>query len=384
MLEERMKQSISRRVFLGAAAAGVALGRNALAQNSAENAPEPDAKFSTDVKVVNVLATVRDKQGKIVSDLAKDDFDLAEDGRPQTIRYFTRETDLPLTLGLLVDTSLSQRMVLGEERDASRRFVEKVLREDRDQTFLIHFDHDTELLQDLTSSRNKLDHALDNLELPDDARQSRGGGGGYPNGGGGYPGGGGGYPGGGGGYPGGGGGRRSNLPGTTLYDAILLASDELMKKQQGRKAFILLTDGVDNGSKEPLFRAIESAQRADTLVYSIYFTGEESQSQPRFYPGGFGGRRGGGGFPPPRAERPDGRRILQQISRETGGGFFEVSKKLSIDQIYDRIEEELRNQYSLGYTPDRTDAGTGFRKIAVTVKQKNMIAQTRQGYYPTR
>src|SRR5580658_2266510 len=192
MLERRMKQSISRRVFLGAAAAGVALGRNALAQNSTENASEPDAKFSTDVKVVNVLATVRDKQGKIVSDLAKDDFDLAEDGRPQTIRYFTRETDLPLTLGLLVDTSLSQRMVLGEERDASRRFVEKVLREDRDQTFLIHFDHDTELLQDLTSSRAKLERALDELELPQDGRpqlRGAGGGGGYPgSGGGGYPG----------------------------------------------------------------------------------------------------------------------------------------------------------------------------------------------------
>jgi VWFA-related protein len=366
-----MNQSVSRRIFL-AAAAGVALGREALAQNSAENTSEPDAKFSTDVKVVNVLATVRDKQGKIVSDLAKDDFDLAEDGRRQTIRYFARETDLPLTLGLLVDTSLSQRQVLGEERDASRRFVEKVLREDRDQTFLIHFDHDTELLQDLTSSRNKLDHALDNLELPDDGRpQLRGGGGGYPGGGGG------GYPG------GGGGGRRSNQPGTTLYDAILLASDELMKKRQGRKAFILLTDGVDNGSKVPLYQAIESAQRADTLVYSIYFTGEESQPVSPFS-GGYGRRRGGGGYPPRQIERPDGKRILQQISRETGGGFFEVSKKLSIDQIYDRIEEELRNQYSLGYTPDRTDAGSGFRKIAVTVKQSNMIAQTRQGYYPSR
>ena len=364
-----MKESISRRVFLAAASASVALGRAALAQNSAENASEPDAKFSTDVKVVNVLATVRDKQGKIVSDLGKDDFDLAEDGRPQTIRYFTRETDLPLTLGLLVDTSLSQRMVLGEERDASRRFVEKVLREDRDQTFLIHFDHDTELLQDLSSSRNKLDHALDNLELPDDARpQSRGGGGLIPEEV--------------GAIQGGGGGRRSNLHGTTLYDAILLASDELMKKQQGRKAFILLTDGVDNGSKEPLYRAIESAQRADTLVYSIYFTGEESRPQTSFGGGGFGGRRRGGGFPPPRVERPDGKKILEQISRETGGGFFEVSKKLSIDQIYDRIEEELRNQYSLGYTPDRTDAGTGFRRIAVTIKQKNMIAQTQQGLLP--
>jgi VWFA-related protein len=117
-------------------------------------------------------------------------------------------------------------------------------------------------------------------------------------------------------------------------------------------------------------------------VYSIWFTGQESQPQP-FGGGGFGGgRHRGGGYPPRQIERPDGKKILQQISRETGGGFFEVSKKTTIDQIYDRIEEELRNQYSLGYTPDRTDAGSGFRRIAVTVKNKGLIVQTRQGYYP--
>jgi VWFA-related protein len=371
-----MMKPLSRRLFLAASAAGVAVVRGGRAQ---ENNSGPDTKFSTDVKVVNVLAAVRDKQGKIVSDLTKDDFDLAEDGRPQVIRYFSRETDLPLTLGLLVDTSLSQRQVLGEERDASRRFVEKVLREDRDQTFLIHFDHDTELLQDLTSSRAKLERALDELELPQDGRpqlRGAGGGGSYPGGGGG------GYPG------GGGGGRRSNQPGTTLYDAVLLASDELMRKRQGRKALILLTDGVDNGSKVPLSEAIESAQRADTLVYSIWFTGQESQPMPfGGGGGGFGGgrHRGGGGYPQSRQiDRPDGKKILQQISHDTGGGFFEVSKKTPIDQIYDRIEEELRNQYSLGYTPDRTDAGSGFRRIAVTVKNKALIVQTRQGYYPGR
>ncbi len=350
-----MTERISRRAFLAtAAAAGVALGQ------------EPDTKFSTDVKVVNVLATVRDKQGKIVADLAKDDFDLAEEGRAQVIRYFSRETDLPLTLGLLVDTSGSQRAVIGEERDASRRFIEKVLRPDRDQTFLIHFDHDTELLQDLTNSKDKLERALDQVELAQDGRpqmRRSGGGGGYPGG-------------------SGSGGRQA---GTTLYDAILLASDELMKKQAGRKAFILLTDGVDNGSKVRLFEAIESAQRADTLVYSIYFTGEEARQQQPFSIGMGGGRhRGGGGYPRQQGERADGKKILQQISRETGGGYFEVSKKLPIDQIYDRIEEELRNQYSLGYTSDKTDAGTAFRHIAVTVKNKGMIVQTRQGYYPSR
>jgi VWFA-related protein len=351
-----MTECISRRAFLATAAVGIVLGQ------------EPDTKFSTDVKVVNVLATVREKQGKIVTDLAKDDFDLSEEGRPQIIRYFSRETDLPLTLGLLVDTSGSQREVIGEEREASRRFVEKVLRPDRDQTFLIHFDHDTELLQDLTNSKDKLERALDQVELAQDGRpQMRRGGGGYP---------------GGGGSPSGNGGRQA---GTTLYDAILLASDELMKKQVGRKAFILLTDGVDNGSKVRLFEAIESAQRADTLVYSIYFTGQESQPQQPFSIGGLGGgRRRGGGYPQRQTSGPDGKKILQQISRETGGGYFEVSKKLPIDQIYDRIEEELRNQYSLGYTSDKPDAGTAFRHIAVTVKNKGMIVQTRQGYYPTR
>jgi VWFA-related protein len=346
--------------------------RSFLLTAAAVAARAQDATFSTDVKVVNVLATVRDKQGKIVPDLMKEDFDLSEDGHPRTIQYFSRETDLPLTLGLLVDTSASQRNVLGEERTASRQFVEKVLREDRDQTFLIHFDHDTELLQDLTSSRSRLERALDELELPQDAQQQpqrRSSGISFPGGIGG------------GGYPGGGGGgrQRSNLPGTTLYDAVLLASDELMRKRQGRKALILLTDGVDNGSKVPLSQAIESAQRADTLVYSILFAGEENQVQQPF--GGMGGRRRGGGFPQPQRERPDGKRVLEQMSRETGGGFFEVSRKLSIDQIYDRIEEELRSQYSLGFSPDRNE-GSGFRRIAVTVKPKNLVVQTRQGYYP--
>lgn len=392
---------LSRRRFFqtaGAVAGSLAVyGRPARGQAQAQTQAQTpgDTTFSTDVRVVNVLATVHDKSGKIVSDLTRDDFDLSEDGRPETIKYFSRETDLPLTLGLLIDTSTSQRAVLGDEKSASYRFLEHVLREDKDQAFLIHFDFDVELLQDLTSSRLKLEKAIDKVDLAQNSQPQmrRGGGGNYP--GGGYPGGGGnypggGYPGGGGGYPGGGypgggnrgGGRRGG--GTTLYDAILLASNELMRKQKGRKALVVLTDGVDNGSKVPLSEAIEAAQRSDTLVYSILFAGEEQSVQQPF--GGFGGRggmrRGGmGRFPPEREQRPDGKKVLQQISRETGGGFFEVSKKLSVDQIYDRIEEELRNQYSLGYTSDKTDS-YAYRKIGLTVKQKNLIVQTREGYYP--
>ncbi|MEP6716316.1 MAG: VWA domain-containing protein [Terriglobia bacterium] len=342
-------------------------------------AQDHEATFSSDVRVVSVLATVRDKSGKFVSNLAKEDFQISEDGRPQAIKYFSQETDLPLTLGLLVDTSMSQRRVLGEEKTASFRFLDKVLRADKDQTFIIHFDLETELLQDLTSSRQQLQKALDELELPANQRsQSNRGGnsrGGYPGGGLGgivFPGGGIGGRRGGRGMGGGrgGGGRQGGARqggGTTLYDAILLASDEIMKKQKGRKALILLTDGVDQGSKTFLSDAIEAAQRADTLVYSILFSDSSA------YPGGV---LGGG-----HGQTSDGKKILERISRDTGGSFYEVSKKLSIEDIYARLQEELRNQYSIGYTSDKAAGDAAFRAIKVTATRSGLTVQSREGYY---
>src|SRR5580658_3798336 len=148
-------------------------------------APQQQPTFSSETRVVNVLATVRTKKGEIVKNLTKNDFTLAEDGHPQVIKYFSQETDLPLTLGLLVDTSGSQRRVLGEEVSATRSFLDTVLREDRDQGFLIHFDAEAELLQDLTSSRAFLQRALNNVGSPQLQRSGGGGGGGYPGGGGG-------------------------------------------------------------------------------------------------------------------------------------------------------------------------------------------------------
>jgi VWFA-related protein len=322
-----------------------------------------DTTFSTDVKVVNVLATVRDKHGQIVANLNKDDFTLEEDERLQTIRYFSRETNLPLTLGLLIDTSMSQRRVLGAERSASYTFLDQVLRVDKDMAFVIHFDREVELLRDLTSSRKDLQAALAQLEMPSSDR--------------------------GGGYPSGSRGRRGG--GTMLYDAVLLASDELMKKQKGRKAVIVLSDGVDTGSKVSLARAIESAQRADTLVYAILFADEQAYGRSGMGSGPRMGRRGpygggpygGGGRRYPQS-RPDGKKILEQMAKETGGAFFEVSKKQPIEQIYERIQEELRNQYSLGYTPERPDAAPGFRRIRVTAKSKGLVVQAREGYYADR
>jgi VWFA-related protein len=320
--------------------------------------------FSSDVKVVNVLATVRNKQGQVIHDLRKDDFSLEEDGRPQSIKYFAQETDLPLTLGLLVDTSLSQRRVLDLERDASESFIDQILREEQDKAFIIHFDFEIELLQDLTSSRRKLESALQLIEVSDP--RSR------PNN----------YPGGGGGSGGGRqhrGGHHVGGGGTALYDAVYLGADELMKKQTGRKALIILSDGVDNDSKVTLDTAIEAAQRADTLVYSILFSDEEAYSG--FSMGGMG-RHGGGRSPFPQIGHTDGKKVLERLSKETGGHMFEVSRKQSVGQIYEQIQSELRNQYSLGYTPERLNgAGGGYHRIHLATRQKDQIVQTRDGYY---
>jgi VWFA-related protein len=318
--------------------------------------------ISVEAKMVSMLAAVRDKHGHLVNNLNKDDFAVEQDGHPQTITYFAQESNLPLTLGLLVDTSMSQRRVLDQERSASHAFLDHVLREDKDKAFVIHFDYEVELLQDLTSSRQKLEASLDALGEPEFSQT--------------------------GGSSSSGGGRGSHGGGgTLLYDAVYLASNELMKKQQGRKALIILSDGVDRGSKETLQNSIETAQRADTLVYSILFADKEEYGNGGGYGGshgGGGGMGGGGHHRYPQESRPDGKKILEQISRETGGRFFEVSKKLPIEQIYADLDEELRNQYGLGYVPDKADVAQGYHKIHLTVKQKDLTVQTREGYYADR
>lgn len=289
------------------------------------------ATFSTNVRVVNLFATVRDAQGRVVKDLTKDDFTLEEDGRPQVIRYFSKESGLPLTLGLLIDTSISQKRVLAEERTASLNFLMQVLRPEQDRAFVIHFDREVELLQDLTSSRERLDEALARLQVPTLAPRKHGG----PQLG------------------------LFALAGTDLYDSILLASDDILRKQPGRKALILITDGVDNGSKIDLSDAVQSAQRADAMVYSILFADRDA------YDGTFA--------------TAAGKQALQRMSRETGGVFFEVSKTEPLAAIYAQLEEELRNQYSIGYTP-HTSGGAGYRKIRVVTKA-GLSVITRDGYY---
>ena len=369
------------------ACALVALLAALLAVGPALRAQDAVATIAVDVKVVTLPVTVRDKHGAIVRDLTKDDFTLQEDGRPQAIRYFSQEANLPLTLGLLVDTSRSQTSVLDAERNASRSFLEQMLVQEKDKAFLIHFDREVELLQDLTSSREKLQSALELLKTPSDRERSN-----DPNdsddshsGSGSHHGG-----------------------GTQLYDAVFLASNELMKKQPGRKALIILSDGVDRGSKTYLEGAIESAQRADTVVYSIYFADTHRDEGERRgggmgrsgggwpgggggwpgggggYPGGGGGRGGHGGQRPSESPRTDGKKILERVSKETGGRFFEVSKKQTVGEIYTSIVEELRTQYSMGYTPDKDSAASGYHHLQLQVKRKELTVQTRDGYYADR
>ncbi len=247
-----------------------------------------------------------------------------------------------------------------------------MLREDKDHAFLIHFDKEVELLRDLTNSKPKLQKAIDELETATPiARQ--GGGGGYPGGGMGGRGGGG-WPGGGGmggGRRGGGTGGYRAHAGTLLYDAVLLASDEIMMKQKGRKALILMSDGDDSGSKTTMRSAITSAQRSDSLIYAVYFKGEAGAFR------GGGGRRGY----PQQDERTDGKNVMEQISRETGGAMIAVTGKTHVDQAFTQIGEELRSQYSLGYTSDSKSTESEFRKIVLVSKQPGLTVQTRDGYW---
>jgi VWFA-related protein len=344
-------------------------------------ATAPVTTIPVDVKVVTLPVTVRDKKGKIVRDLTKDDFELQEDSKPQTIRYFSQETNLPLTVGLLVDTSMSERENIDRERSASRSFLDQMINRPVDRAFVIHFDREIELLQDLTSDHAKLEKAVGLIETQPSVES-------VPTG-----------------DQGSGSHRGGHGVGTKLYDAIFLACDEITKKQTGRKAIVVLTDGEDRGSQENVNSAIESCQKAETVVYTIYIGGHEDRDSGfngpiddddpmdrrypggRYpggrYPGGYpgGGYPGGGGrYPRQGDNRPNGKKTLQRIAEETGGRYFEAKKKDSVDDVYAQIAEELRTQFMLGYTPPK-DQASGYHSIHLTAKKKDLAVQTRTGYY---
>jgi VWFA-related protein len=282
--------------------------------------------FSADVKLVNLLATVTDRDGRIVRDLKREDFALSEDGRPQHIRHFSEETGLPLKIGVLVDTSCSQPRVLEPERKASYAFLDDMLRPESDQAFVLHFDSRIDLLQAFTSSREKLAAAFAELHMP----------------------------------------RRCR---TFLFDAVKQASEEIMRPEQGRKALIILSDGGDTRSEASIGTAIEYAQRADTIIYSIFF----AQSPITIHPAVIASHQ---------IYLARGHKVMHRLAQETGGGYFEVSNSLSIDQIYSIIEDELRHQYTIAYSSDRPASDGKYRKIKLMANRKDLTVRTRDGYYP--
>jgi VWFA-related protein len=355
------------------------------AQQSGTSSPSqaaPEPTFKVEAHLVNLPVVVRDNHGALVTTLNKDDFELAIDGRPQPIRYFDRDNNLRLTLGLLVDISGSVRTALDNERTASDAFLNQMLQspagQQPDQAFLIQFAHEVDLLQDLTPSVPRLRGALQRVgdemrtDHQDDQQNDSQSPGSSGNG--------------------GHGGRRGFHGGTTLYDAIYLGSSDLMQKQQGRKAIVVLTDGEDRGSRETINSAIAAAQRAETVVYAIYFKGEQHGSGGYGHGGGYGGGHGGrfpgggGGYPGGGGrggeQHVDGKKVLAQITKETGGRMFEVSGKQTFAAIYTQIGEELRSQYRLGYVPDANAASDGFHHVVLTApKEKKLSIQTRGGYY---
>jgi VWFA-related protein len=384
---------------------------------SANEAADIPASGSTgtlnvQAKLVVMPTVVRDKKGALVNDLTKENFSLEVDGQPQTIRYFDHDTDVPLTLGLLVDVSGSMRNEVDPEKSASQSFLDTMLQpaagnRGSDKAFVVQFAREVELLQDATDAKPRLQRALrelgtsspsfhntDNNSGPTQDSE----------------------------------GRIIRRGGTALYDAIYLSGDEVMSKQAGkRRALVVLTDGVDRGSKESLTDAIEAAQRADTIVYGIYYKGEQPRrdfnraGNPGGYPGGYpgggypgggypgggypGGGYPGGGYPggypqqdpqqdpqqnPRRGgndHKPyvDGKRTLERICGETGGRVFEVGKHQSIDDIYKQIGEELRAQYRLGFTPSGDAAKDRYHQINLALTgddaRKKLDIQVRDGYY---
>jgi VWFA-related protein len=320
------KSTVIRTIACGAA---LALAVPALPQapGQAEKPIQQGPTIKTEVNLVNLFVTVRDKNKRIVTDMKEDDFKVAEDGQDQKVAFFSKEMALPITLGLLLDTSGSEQFMLGAIQDAGGRFLRRVLRKG-DEAMIISFDTDVDLLSDFTDDRGLLERAISKARINTP----------------------------GGGYAGGNPGPigNANTPGTTLYDAIYLACGDKLNGEAGRKAIVIVTDAQDEGSKVRLEEAIESAQRTDTVIHVLLV------ADPRF-----GGNAG----------------VAHRLTDETGGRLIVVSSEKKLEEAFDQISEELRSQYTLGYYPTNSQKDGKFRKIHVDTANHEYKVLTRKGYY---
>jgi VWFA-related protein len=302
-----------------------------------DDSQQPTETLKVNVNVVQLFFNVKDKHGALIPNLTKDDFEVKEDGQPQTIKYFTAETNLPLTLGIMIDASGSQRNVIDMEKEVGGAFLHQILT-DKDEAFVISFDITVDLLQDFTRDIHRLQAALNKAKVNVDYTS--------------------------GSIPGMGGGPvpQHNSPGTLLYDAVYLSAHDMLAKEVGRKAMILLTDGQDEGSRLKIQDAIEAAQKADAIVYVLLC------ADRGFY--------GGIGY--------YGESDMRKLTEQTGGRVINVGNKFDkLKEAFDQVAAELRSQYNIGYTPTNTKLDGGYRKLEIKDKQNYKI-QSRAGYYAGR
>jgi len=315
-------ERLSLKLFAGAVAALLLFSGSSIGRGQGQNSEGPQQGIRVQVNLVNLFATVRDKKTKqIISNLEQGDFKVTEDGVEQKISFFSRESMLPITLGLLIDTSGSEQNTLGAEQEAAVRFLSRVMRKG-DLAMVVSFDTDSDLLADLTDDQSRLDRAINRTRIN---------------------------------APGAQGPLAQSVPGTVFYDAVYAACHDRLAEEAGRKALVILTDAQDEGSRLRLQDAIEAAQRTDTVVHILLVV------DARF---------GGGN-----------ESIARKLTDETGGRTIVVRNEKNLEQGFDQISQELRSQYTIGYYSSNTTRDGGYRKIKVDTVHKDLDVLTRRGYY---
>jgi VWFA-related protein len=284
----------------------------------------PPGQIRVQVNLVNLFATVRDKHKAIVTGLKQDDFQVFEDGHAQEITNFSTESNLPITIGILIDTSGSEYYMLSGLKEAASRFLGRVMRKG-DLAMVMTFDTDVDLLADFTDDHGKLDRAINRAQINAPGSSVIIAQGPLP---------------------------TSGSGGTNFYDAVYLAGHDKLSGEAGRKAIVVLSDCEDTGSKLKLQDAIESSQRTDTVVHILLVAAD-------------GGDQ----------------RVGKSLTEETGGRMIVVRSEKNLEQAFDQISEELRSQYTISYISTNKARDGSYRKIKMEMKNKEYSALTRRGYY---
>jgi VWFA-related protein len=297
----------------------------ALAAPAPPQEPAPQGPvIKSQVNLVNLFATVRDKNKRIMAELKKEDFKIYEDNQEQKVAFFSKEVSMPITLALLLDTSGSEQNMLGAIQEGAMSFLSRVLHKG-DEALVMSFDLDVDLLSDFTDDRAQLDRAIRR------ARINAGGPMITP-----------------GTIP-----TRGAI-GTDFYDAVYLACGDKLSTEAGRKAIVVLTDAVDNGSKVRVEEAIEAAQRTDSVIHVLLVYD-------------------------PREGNNAG--VAKKMADETGGRMIPVNSEKHLNEAFDQISQELRSQYTLGYYPTNAARDGKFRKLKVETTDHELKVLTRKGYY---